>query len=145
MAKKFFFMFSLLMAMLVCMADDEFPANGGSGEQIELQVYYDDSDPESEAACDSTATDYIDPSKTYPHRPRTPMHAPCVCLNDHTLTFVIDHPDYVLTIKDEDGEEVYTTTVFSTETQVALPATLSGEYEIELVMGNWIFTGYITL
>ena len=73
------------------------------------------------------------------------MHAPCVCLNDHTLTFVIDHPDYVLTIKDEDGEEVYTTTVFSTETQVALPATLSGEYEIELVMGNWIFTGYITL
>jgi hypothetical protein len=46
---------------------------------------------------------------------------------------------------DEDGEVVYTTTVFSNETQVALPSNLSGDYEIELLMGNWKFTGWIEL
>lgn len=35
--------------------------------------------------------------------------------------------------------------VYSTETQVVLPSTLSGDYEIELRMGYWKFTGWITL
>ena len=61
------------------------------------------------------------------------------------LTFEVNHPDYVLTIKDEDGYVVYTTTVFSTDTEVILPSTLSGDYEINLIMDNWLFTGWINL
>jgi hypothetical protein len=57
----------------------------------------------------------------------------------------VGHPDYILYIKDEDGDVVFTTTVYSAQTQVVLPSTLSGDYEVELVMGNWLFTGYITL
>lgn len=77
--------------------------------------------------------------------PKSPMRPPVVYIDDYTLTFVADHPDYVLTIKDEDGDVVHTTTVYSAETQVILPSTLSGEYEIELRMGYWKFTGWINL
>jgi hypothetical protein len=68
-----------------------------------------------------------------------------VYIEDYTLTFVVGHPDYVLIIKDEDGVVVYNTTVFSAQTEVILPSTLSGDYEIQLVMGNWLFTGWIAL
>jgi hypothetical protein len=77
--------------------------------------------------------------------PKSPIQPPTVYLDDYVLTFETDHPDYTLYIKDGDGEVVYTTTVYSSQTQVTLPSTLSGDYEIELVMGNWLFTGWITL
>ena len=77
--------------------------------------------------------------------PRGPIEAPEVYIEDYSLLFEVDHPDYVLYIKDADGEVVYTTTVYSVLTLVPLPYTLSGDYEIELVYGGWIFTGNISL
>ena len=77
--------------------------------------------------------------------PRTPIEVPLVYIEDYTLSFETNHPDYVLTIKDEDGVTVYTTTVFSADIEVILPSTLSGDYEVNLVMGNWLFTGWINL
>ena len=76
---------------------------------------------------------------------KSPMRPPVVYIEDYTMSFTADHPDYILNIKDEDGEVVYSTTVFSSMTQVTLPSTLSGDYEIELLMGNWKFMGFITL
>ena len=76
---------------------------------------------------------------------KAPMRPPVVYIENYTLAFVTDHPDYILNIKDEDGNTVYTTTVYSAQTQVTLPSTLSGNYEIELVMGYWVFTGWINL
>lgn len=77
--------------------------------------------------------------------PKSPMRPPAVYIEDYTLLFVEGHPDYFLNIKDEDGDTVYSTTVYESITQVLLPSTLSGNYEIELVMGSWVFTGSITL
>ena len=77
--------------------------------------------------------------------PRSPNETPIVYIDDYTLLFEANHPDYVLNIKDEDGDVVYSTVVSSTQTQVVLPSTLSGDYQIELVMGNWLFTGWINL
>ena len=77
--------------------------------------------------------------------PRSPIEVPLVYIEDYTLSFGTNHPDYVLTLKDENGDVVYTTTVYSTETLVTLPSTLSGDYEVNLVMGNWLFTGWINL
>lgn len=77
--------------------------------------------------------------------PKTPMTVPKVYIEDYTLSFGIDHPDYVLIIKDENGQDVYSTAVFSAQTDVLLPSTLSGNYEINLVMGNWLFVGEINL
>lgn len=77
--------------------------------------------------------------------PKAPIRAPKVYIEDYTLLFAVDHPDYILNIMDEDGAVVYSTVVYSTQTQVVLPSTLSGDYEIQLVMGNWLFTGWINL
>ena len=76
---------------------------------------------------------------------RSPIEVPLVYIDDYTLTFAVGHPDYTLIIKDEDGTVAYSTVVYSTETLVTLPSTLSGDYEIQLVMGNWLFTGWISL
>ena len=93
----------------------------------------------------SFSTSYVNKMPVTNGIPKSPMRPPLVYIEDHTLTFSADHPDYLLIIKDEDGEEVYTTTVFSAETLVSLPSTLSGDYEIQLQMGNWLFTGWICL
>ena len=77
--------------------------------------------------------------------PKTPITAPKVYIDDYTLLFEANHPEFVLYIKDEDDNVVYTTTVYSIQTQVVLPSTLSGDYKIELQMGYWKFTGYIML
>ena len=102
-------------------------ANAMASEIIPFTVYYDDNKPIGHDT------------------PRTPIEPPLVYIEDYTLTFAIGHPDYVLIIKDEDGVVVYNTTVFSAQTEVILPSTLSGDYEIQLVMGNWLFTGWIEL
>jgi hypothetical protein len=80
-----------------------------------------------------------------PGYPKTPITAPKVYIEDYTLSFEVGHPEYVLNIKDENDNVVYTTTVYSSQTQVVLPSTLSGDYQIELVMGYWHFTGWINL
>jgi hypothetical protein len=77
--------------------------------------------------------------------PRSPNETPIVYIDDYTLLFEANHPDYVLNIKDEDGDVVYSTVVSSTQTQVVLPSTLSGDYQIELVMDYWLFKGWINL
>lgn len=77
--------------------------------------------------------------------PKTPITAPTVYIDDYTLLFEASHPEYVLYIKDENDNVVYSTVVSSTQTQVVLPSTLSGDYQIELVMGYWLFTGWINL
>lgn len=87
----------------------------------------------------------IDNTPVGNNMPRGPIEVPLVYIEDNTLTFEVNHPDYTLIIKDEDGYVVYTTTVFATDTEVILPSTLSGDYEINLVMGNWLFTGWINL
>lgn len=77
--------------------------------------------------------------------PKTPVTVPKVYIDDYTLLFETNHPEYVLYIKDENDNVVYSTVISSIQTQVVLPSTLSGNYEIHLVMGNWLFTGWIYL
>lgn len=77
--------------------------------------------------------------------PKSPMCAPIVYIEDYTLSFVANHLDYGITIKDKDGKAVYTTVVTTAETQVILPPTLIGNYMIELTMGDWAFIGWIEL
>ena len=77
--------------------------------------------------------------------PRSPDETPIVYIDDYTLLFEASHPEYVLYIKDEDDNVVYSTVVYSTQTQVVLPSTLSGNYQIELVVNKYYFCGYINL
>lgn len=78
--------------------------------------------------------------------PKSPIQPPYVTQNDNVLTFDANHADYVLTLLDEDGEEVYTTLVPSTTTTVVLPSSLTGLHEIQLYPGgDYYFTGDIIL
>ncbi len=77
--------------------------------------------------------------------PKSPEDAPEVYIEENVLYFEGDHPAYDLTIRDEDGDAVYTTTVSASDTVVTLPSTLSGTYEIELVYNDLLFTGWIEL
>ena len=88
---------------------------------------------------------WIDPTPVGDGPARTPVDSPTVYLNDHTLTFATSHSEYVLYIKDENETVVYSTVVTSATKEVVLPSTLSGDYEIQLVTGNWCFWGYIEL
>ena len=76
---------------------------------------------------------------------KSPDETPTVYIDDYTLYFEANHPEYVLNIKDEDGDVVYTTVVYTAQTQVVLPSTLSGDYVIELAVDNLLFTGWINL
>lgn len=71
-----------------------------------------------------------------PGFPKTPITAPTVYIDDYTLLFEASHPEYVLYIKDEDDNVVYSTVVYSTQTHVVLPSTLSGTYELQLYDGG---------
>jgi hypothetical protein len=77
--------------------------------------------------------------------PRDLIDPPTVYIEDYVLMFEANHPDYVLNIKNATGTVVFTTFVCSAMTLAPLPYTLSGDYEIELVYGYWLFTGYINL
>ena len=121
MKTRFFSLMFLLVISLTSMAQD------GNGTPITWSV------------------GYFDPSGTINQRPKSPVYPPTVYLENHTLTFSTTHPEYILYIKDENETVVYSTVVSESETTVVLPTTLSGNYEIVLVMGNWMFTGWIEL
>lgn len=87
----------------------------------------------------------FDPSSLGNQPSRGPIDPPTVYLENYTLTFATSHPEYVLYIKDENEEVVYSTVVTSATKEVVLSSTLSGDYEIQLVTGNWCFWGYIEL
>ena len=88
---------------------------------------------------------WIDPNPMG-HKPGRGLNdPPTVYLEDYTLSFASVHPEYVLYIKDEDEVVVYSTVVTSATTEVLLPSTLSGYYEINLVMNEWYFWGHIEL
>ena len=68
--------------------------------------------------------------------PKSPVRPPQVTLEDNVLTFETFHPDYTLTLLNEDGEEVYQTIVLAGTNTVVLPSTLSGNYVLTLDFGG---------
>ena len=80
-----------------------------------------------------------------PGHPKTPILMPTLWQNGYQLDFYGPHLDYVLRIVDASNTPVYVTAVPSSQTQVMLPTTLSGTYRIELIMGSWLFYGFIDL
>ena len=65
--------------------------------------------------------------------------------DDYTLTLPAFEDDYTLELRDEDDDVVYSTFLPSGTTQVILPSTLSGSFEIRLVGDTYSYRGYIVL
>jgi hypothetical protein len=87
----------------------------------------------------------IDPSQDDDDQHKGPILVPEVSLDDHTLYFDTPCDGYTLNIVDENDVVVYTIVIPAGTTSWVLPATLSGEYELQLISGNYCFWGMITL
>ena len=78
-----------------------------------------------------------------------PTYAPprpwYILQDDYTLTLPAFEDDYTFELRDQDDEVVYTTFLPSGTTQIILPSTLSGSFEIRLVGDTYYYRGYIVL
>ncbi len=84
--------------------------------------------------------------------PRTPILAPTVYLDDHTLILCTEFEEDIEvqlldpdTMDDDEPTVVYSVNVPAGTQQVALPDTYTGEYGIRLVVGQWYFVGTVCL
>ena len=88
----------------------------------------------------------IDETPTQTGSPKTPVQIPEVWQDGHLIIMEADHADFVLDLFDEDGVLVYTTYVPSASTQVVLPSSLTGDFELRLDFGcSYYFYGFISL
>ena len=88
---------------------------------------------------------YVDPNNPLDPDPKSPILIPHVGIDDYTLTFYTPCDFCVLRLLDEDDNLVYTTIIPVGATTLVLPSYLSGNYEIQIIRGNFCFYGYIIL
>lgn len=84
-----------------------------------------------------------DPNIDKPADPKSPILIPEVSLEDYTLNFDASCLGCELRLLDEDGVLVYSTTI--TSGTLVLPSYLSGNYELQIIRGNFCFYGDISL
>ena len=89
---------------------------------------------------------YVDPHDGQGDPHRGPVLVPDVSLDGNTLLLNVGY-DLTLVLLDEDGEAVYTVYVPAGTSAVMLPATLSGDYEIQLYPdgSSYYFFGWVEL
>lgn len=86
----------------------------------------------------------IDPRPIGNGHPKSPIQPPTVYIEDYTLNFSAFEEDCTIQLLDDSGV-VYSDVIPAGTTSYSLPGTLSGEYTIQLLLGNWIFEGEIGL
>ena len=106
----------------------------------------------SECLLTQKADDFIeltvgifDPTLGHEGQPKSPIDPPSISLDDHTLYFSTPCDGCTLNIVDSNDVVVYTTVIPTGTTSLVLPATLSGEYELQIISGNYLFYGTIDL
>lgn len=135
MTRKILFVIGLMMATISSIANDVV-TNTNFGRQVFLHSIY-------------TPVGYDDPYEDGSiRRPKSPMHAPEVYLDDHTLSFSYNN-GYTLELIDasmgDEGTVVYTAVIPEDVLTRQLPADITGDYIIRLIHGNWTFVGDIEL
>ena len=88
--------------------------------------------------------DEIPPSGGHSYVPARPWY---IIQDENVFTLATTPEDYTLVLLDEDGEIVYTDTLFSGSTMFILPSTLSGNFEIRLMpfASTYYYRGYLEL
>jgi hypothetical protein len=76
---------------------------------------------------------------------KAPMRPLFITQDGNILTLAATPVDYTLVLYDENGTVTYSTLLPAGTTQVILPTTLSGTYEIRLVAETYYYIGYIEL
>lgn len=87
----------------------------------------------------------VDPTTDQDDPHKGPVLVPQISLDNHTLYFYTPCDGYTLNLVDENDVVVYTIVIPVGTTSWVLPSTLSGEYELQLISGNYCFWGIIEL
>lgn len=87
----------------------------------------------------------VDPTNDHEPPKKGPVLVPSVSLDGHTLYFATSCDGCTLRLLDENDAVVYSIVIPAGTTSLVLPSYLSGEYEIQIVEGNYYFWGYIYL
>lgn len=90
-------------------------------------------------------TNIIDP--TIPEGPvrRSPIRVPSISIDDHTLFFNSSCDGCTLRLYNEEGDLVVNLIIPDNSSTISLPSFLTGEYEIQIIRGNYCFYGYVKL
>ena len=76
---------------------------------------------------------------------KTPDSPLLIIQNENVLTLPAMSEDLILQLRDEDGYVVYSSFVPAGTTQIVLPSTLTGTFELRLVGPTYYYVGSITL
>lgn len=87
----------------------------------------------------------VDPTENHEPIEKGPVLVPSVSLDDHTLYFATSCDGCTLRLLNENDVVVYSTVIPTGTTSLVLPSNLFGEYEIQIIQGNYCFWGYIYL
>lgn len=88
---------------------------------------------------------YNNPTNVNKGKTRTPIQPPAVYLKNYTLSFNAFEEDCTIQLLSEDDGIVVSDVIPAGTSTFQLPTYLVGEYQIQLIYGNFIFTGYIEL
>lgn len=86
---------------------------------------------------------YDDPTLGEHNPHRSSVSTPDVYIDGYTLTFDESCDECTLRIVNDEDEVEFTTVIMSNT--VVLPSTLQGEYEIQIIRGNYCFYGDVEL
>ena len=82
---------------------------------------------------------------TIPDYGKTPIRPWYIDVTNNIITMSATPCDYTLYLYDEDGEVAYSVFVPAGTTQVILPTTLSGDFELRFETDTYYYYGYISL
>ena len=86
-----------------------------------------------------------DPTQNYEPIQKGPMVVPSVSIEDYTLYFITPCDGCLLQLLNEDGEVEYAILIPDYSETLTLPFYLEGEFELQIVRGQYCFYGYIEL
>lgn len=87
----------------------------------------------------------VNPTQTSGPIKRSPVMAPTLCIEDHTLYFITPCDGCLLQLLNEDGEVEFAIEIPEESETLTLPFFLEGEYELQIIRGNFCFFGFIEL
>ncbi|MBQ6189939.1 MAG: hypothetical protein IJK45_07200 [Bacteroidaceae bacterium] len=76
---------------------------------------------------------------------KSPILAPVVYQNGHTLLFDEALDGCVVQLLDEDENVIFTDSIEENQTDLTFPSSLSGTYELQIICGSITFYCYIEL
>ncbi len=99
----------------------------------------------TEVCSDQVTMGYIKKGSGHAGNVKSPVPCWYIDLDDNVITMSATPCDYTLYLYDEDGEVAYSVFVPAGTTQVILPTTLSGDFELRFETDTYYYYGYISL